>query len=312
MKGVMLNHLDYWVEFGIFVIVLLAFDLLVFNKKSHEVKLKEALLWSAFWIGLGLAFGGVIYYIDGHELMLQYYASYFVEKSLSMDNLFVFLMIFTYFKVPPEHQHRTLFWGIIGALVMRFVFIFLGVTLITKFSWMFYIFGAALIYSAVKMITEKDKEIHPENNPIVKYARKIMPISADFDGGKFITKIDGKKFATPLFLVLLMIESSDLIFAIDSIPAVLAISKDTFVVYTSNIMAILGLRALYFAISSIMKYFKFLNYGLAFILAFVGVKMLVADFVHIPILLSLGVIALSLIVSICASLLIKDKPEATI
>lgn len=306
-----MHDFDHWLEFGIFVVILLALDLLVFNKKAHEVKIKEALGWSAFWIALGLGFGGVVYYWYGHELAMQYYAAYFVEKSLSMDNLFVFLMIFNYFKVPQIYQHRVLFWGIIGALILRFVFIFLGVALINQFEWVLYIFGAILIWSAYKMVKDQDHEIHPENNSVIKLFKKIMPISHEYDGGNFFTIKNAKKYATPLFIALLMIETSDVIFAVDSIPAIFGISQDVFVIYTSNIMAILGLRALYFAISAIMKYFRYLNYGLAIILGFVGIKMMLAtaDIVHIPVLLSLGVIGATMLVSMILSIAIKD-PKA--
>ncbi len=308
-----MHDFEHWLEFGIFVVILLALDLLVFNKKAHEVKIKEALGWSAFWIALGLGFGGVVYYWYGHELTMQYYAAYFVEKSLSMDNLFVFLMIFNYFKVPQIYQHRVLFWGIIGALILRFVFIFLGVALINQFEWVLYIFGVILIWSAYKMLNDQDQEIHPENNSVIKLFKKVMPITTEYDGGNFFTIKNAKKFATPLFVALLMIETSDVIFAVDSIPAIFGISQDIFVIYTSNIMAILGLRALYFAISAVMKYFRYLNYGLAIILGFVGIKMMLAtaDIYHIPVLVSLGVIGATMAISILLSVLIKDpKAEA--
>ncbi len=302
-----MESIYYWIGFGIFVLILLALDLLVFNKKAHEVKLKEALAWSAVWIALALLFGVFVHIMLGPELALQYYAAYVMEKSLSMDNIFVFMMIFTYFRIPPEYQHRVLFWGIIGALVMRLLFIFLGITLINQFHWVLYVFGIILIYSAVKMIKDKDKEIHPESNPVIKLFRKIMPVTTELDDGKFFTRKNSTLMATPFFIVLLVIESSDIMFAVDSIPAVIAISKDTFVVYTSNIMAILGLRALYFAISYVMRYFRYLNYGLAVILSFVGLKMLLSDMVHIPIGASLAFIAVTLAVSIVASVVIKNN-----
>lgn len=308
-----MHDFEHWLEFGIFVVILLALDLLVFNKKAHEVKIKEALGWSAFWIALGIGFGGVVYYWYGHELTMQYYAAYFVEKSLSMDNLFVFLMIFNYFKVPQIYQHRVLFWGIIGALVLRFVFIFLGVALINQFEWVLYIFGVILIWSAYKMVKDQDHEIHPENNSVIKLFKRIMPVTTEYDGGNFFTVKNAKKYATPLFVALIMIETSDVIFAVDSIPAIFGISQDIFVIYTSNIMAILGLRALYFAISAIMKYFRYLNYGLAIILGFVGIKMMIAtaDIYHIPVLVSLGVIGATMAISILLSVMIKDpKAEA--
>jgi len=302
-----MGEFAYWLEFSILVIVLLALDLLVFNKKDHEIKVKEAMLWSAFWILLGLGFGVFVYYIKGTESSLQYFSAYFIEKSLSVDNLFVFLMIFTYFKVPGKYQHRALFWGIIGALVMRFAFIFAGVKLIEAFDWILYIFGLLLIYSGYKIIKEKDKELHPEKNPVIKSFKKIMPVTNNFIGGKFFTRIDKKLFATPLFIVLLVIETSDIMFAIDSIPAVLAISQDMFIVYTSNIMAILGLRALYFAMAVVMKYFKYLNYGLSIILVFVGIKMMLQHFYHIHVEYSLLFVALTLTVTIIISVISTKK-----
>lgn len=302
-------HLDYWAEFLVFVIIMLALDLFVFNKKSHEVKIKEALLWSGFWIILALLFGLVVHYQYGKEAMMQYYAAYIMEKSLSLDNLFVFVLVFSYFKVPPIYHHRILFWGIIGALLMRFVFIFLGVTLIQQFTWIFYIFGAILIYSAYKMIKEQDKEIHPEKNILIRLFKKFMPVTTDFGNGKFFVKIDHRRHATILFIVLLFIETTDVIFAVDSIPAVLAISQDPYIAYTSNIMAILGLRALFFAIAGIIKYFRYLNYGLSVILAYVGMKMLLFHYVHVPVELSLSIVGGILLISILLSLLIKPKEE---
>ncbi len=302
-----MGEFTYWIEFSILVVFLLALDLLVFNKKEHEIKIKEALLWSAFWIFLGLAFGVFVYYIKGTESALEYFSAYFIEKSLSVDNLFVFLMIFTYFKVPGKYQHRTLFWGIIGALVMRFIFIFAGVKLIEAFDWILYIFGLMLIYSGYKIVKEKDKELHPEKNPIIKAFKKIMPVTSNFVEGSFFTRIDKRLFATPLFIVLLVIESSDIMFAIDSIPAVLAISQDMFIIYTSNIMAILGLRALYFALAVVMKYFKYLNYGLSIILVFVGIKMMLQHFYHIPVELSLLFVGLTLAVTMIISVIATKK-----
>ena len=300
-----MGDFSYWVEFSVLVVVLLALDLLVFNKKEHEVKIKEALLWSAFWIFLGLAFGVFVYYIKGQESALQYFSAYFIEKSLSVDNLFVFLMIFTYFKVPGKFQHRTLFWGIVGAVAMRFLFIFAGIKLIEAFDWVLYLFGVLLIYSGYKIIKEKDKELHPEKNPIIKAFKKIMPVTDNFVEGKFFTRIDHRLFATPLFVVLLVIESSDIMFAVDSIPAVLAISQDMFIVYTSNIMAILGLRALYFAMAVVMRYFKYLNYGLSIILVFVGLKMILQHFYPISVEFSfifVGLIlALTMIISVIST-----------
>ena len=305
-------HFDYWIEFMVFVFILLSLDLLVFNKKNHEVKLKEALLWSAFWIALALGFGLVINFQLGKESMMQYYAAYIMEKSLSLDNLFVFVLVFSYFKVPPQYHHRILFWGIIGALLMRFLFIFLGVALIQEFTWIFYIFGAILIYSAYKMIKEQDKEIHPEKNVLIRVFRKFMPVTTDFGNGKFFVKIDQKRHATVLFLVLIFIETTDVIFAVDSIPAVLAITQNSYIAYTSNIMAILGLRALFFAIAGVIKYFRYLNYGLSLILAYVGIKMLLFHYIHIPVEVSLLIVAGILAISIIFSVLVKPKDKLSV
>jgi tellurite resistance protein TerC len=246
-------------------------------------------------------------YEKGYEKAMEFLAAYLVEKSLSMDNLFVFLMIFTYFGVSPLYQHKVLFWGIIGALIMRAIFIFAGVALIQKFNWIIYVFGAFLIYTGIKLATEKEKEIHPEKNPILKLFRRMMPVTSEFHEGKFFIKRDGRSWATPLFVVLIVIETTDVIFAVDSIPAVLAISHDPFIVYSSNVMAILGLRALYFALAGLMYLFRFLNYGLAIILSFVGVKMLITNFYKMPIGLALGFIGAILAVSIILSVLIPKK-----
>lgn len=299
----------WWVAFGIMIFILLALDIAVFNRKSHEIKLKEAVLWSAFWITLALLFNVVVYAFYGHESALQFLTAYLVEKSLSMDNLFVFLMIFSFFKVPHKYQHKVLFWGIIGALVMRLFFIYAGITLINKFHWIIYIFGAMLIYSGIKMLKDKETEILPEKNRVLKLFRKFMPTTSKYHDGHFFVRLDGILHATPLFVVMIVIETSDLIFAVDSIPAVLAISNDTFIVYTSNIMAILGLRALFFALAGVMNIFEYLHYGLSAILIFVGVKMVVADIYKISIFASLGIIFSILCLSIIASVIDSRKKE---
>ncbi|HPS59437.1 MAG TPA: TerC family protein [Spirochaetota bacterium] len=299
----------WWVAFGIMIFILLGLDIAVFNRKSHEIKLKEAVLWSAFWITLALLFNIVVYAFYGHESALQYLTAYLVEKSLSMDNLFVFLMIFSFFKVPHKYQHKVLFWGIIGALVMRLFFIYAGITLINKFHWIIYIFGVMLIYSGIKMVRDKEAEIHPEKNRVLKLFRKFMPTTSQYHGGRFFVRLEGVLHATPLFVVMIVIETSDLIFAVDSIPAVLAISNDTFIVYTSNIMAILGLRALFFALAGVMNIFEFLHYGLSAILVFVGVKMVIADIYKINIFVSLAVIFSILCISIIASV-VHDRKKA--
>ena len=302
-----MNQEIWWVGFGIGIIILLALDLGFFNRKTHEVKIKEALLWSAFWISLSLAFNVFVYFEYGHVAGLQFLAAYFIEKSLSIDNLFVFVMIFTYFQVPVTYQHKVLFWGIVGALVMRLLFIIAGIALINKFHWVIYIFGAMLLYSGYKMFKEKDKTIDFEKNRIIRYIRKVLPVTDTFVKSSFFVIRNGKLFATPLFITLLIIELSDVIFAIDSIPAVLAISRDTFIIYSSNIMAILGLRSLYFALSSIIKAFNYLHYGLAVILVFVGLKMLISDIFKIDVIYSLAFIILVITVSIFWSLRKQDK-----
>lgn len=292
-----------WILFNVFVLLMLMLDLGVFNRKDHTIRVREALMFSAFWIFLALVFNVVVYYIHGRQAAIEYLTGYLIEKSLSMDNLFVFLMIFSYFKVKPQYQHKVLFWGILGALVLRAIFIFAGVALIVKFHWMIYLFGLLLIYSGYKMAVEKDKEVNPEKNPVVKWFRKLMPVSLNYDNGRFFTRIDGKRFATPLFIVLLVVETSDIMFAIDSIPAILAITHDPFIVYSSNVFAILGLRALFFALAGVMNMFHFLHYGLSVILVFVGVKMMIAQIYKIPTGIALGVLATILTVSIVASIL---------
>jgi tellurite resistance protein TerC len=288
---------------------MLILDLGVFHRKAHVVKIREALLWSAIWIALALIFNLGIYFWRGEEAALEFLTGYLIEKSLSVDNIFVFVMVFSYFRVPALYQHKVLFWGILGALIMRAIFIFAGISLIQHFHWVIYIFGSLLILTGVKMAVQKDKEIHPEKNPVLKLFRKFMPVIHRYEGDKFFVKQNNRLFATPLFIVLLVVETTDLIFAVDSIPAILAVTLDSFIVYTSNVFAILGLRALYFALAGIMNLFRYLNYGLSAILIFVGAKMLVADFYKLPIGIALGVVAGILIISIVASLLWPRKEE---
>jgi len=303
----MSNQIFLWVGFIIFVFLMLALDLGVFNKKAHDIKIKEALMWSCVWITLALLFNLGIYHWGGHELALQYLTGYLLEKSLSVDNLFVFLLIFKYFAVPTIYQHRVLLYGILFALILRALFIFTGVTLISKFHWIIYIFGGALVVSGIKMASEKNKDIHLEKNKILKLFRKCMPVTDSYVDGNFFVIKEGKRFATPLFLALLAIETSDIIFAIDSIPAILSISLDTFIIFTSNVFAILGLRALYFALAGVMKIFHYLHYGLSAILVFVGIKMLITDIYKISIGVALGVLAVILVVSIIMSLVWTEK-----
>lgn len=293
----------FWVLFNLFVLVMLALDLGVFHRQAHEVKFKEAIGWSVVWIALALVFNVVVYLWRGSEAALQFLTGYLIEKSLSVDNIFVFLMLFTYFSVPGRFQHKILFWGILGALIMRAVFIAAGVTLIEKFHWTIYVFGAFLILTGIKMARSKDKEMHPERNPVLRLFRRFVAVTDDFVRDKFFVRQNGRTLATPLFVVLLLIETTDLIFAVDSIPAILAITQDPFIVYTSNVFAILGLRALYFALAGVMKLFHFLHYGLSVVLIFVGVKMMLADVCKIPIVVSLGFIIGVLTVAIVVSML---------
>ena len=303
------NDIWFWVGFNAFVLVMLALDLGVFHRKAHAVKIKEALLLSAFWISLALIFNVVVYFWKGPDKALEFLTGYLIEESLSVDNLFVFLMIFSYFNVPARYQHTVLFWGILGAIIMRAIFIFAGVALINKFHWIIYIFGIFLIFTGIRLALQKEREIHPEKNPVLRLFRLFMPVTKDYVEGKFFVKEAGKYFATPLFIVLLVVETTDVMFALDSIPAILAITSDPFIVYTSNVFAILGLRAIYFALAGIMQLFRYLSYGLALILVFVGVKMLISGFVHIPVEIALGVVVGVLLISVLASIIKKPKAE---
>jgi tellurite resistance protein TerC len=300
-RELMSNQIWIWIAFSIFVLAMLALDLGVFHRKAHEVKIKEALAWSAVWIALALLFNLGIYFWRGEVAALEFLTGYLLEKSLSVDNVFVFLLIFSYFRVPALWQHKVLFWGILGALIMRAVFIAAGITLIQHFHWVIYVFGAFLIFTGIKMALQKDKEIHPEKNPVIKIFRRLMPVTKDYEESKFFVRKAGRLHATPLFVALLVVETTDVIFAVDSIPAILAITHDPFIVFTSNVFAILGLRALYFALAAVMQLFHHLHYGLSAILVFVGLKMLLADIYKIPIEIALGVVAGILLLSVIAS-----------
>jgi tellurite resistance protein TerC len=305
----MTGNLLMWIGFSAFVLIMLFLDLFVFHKKTHEVKIKEAIIWSVIWISLALIFNYGVYLWLGQEKAIEFLTAYVIEKSLSVDNLFVFIMIFSFFHVKAEYQHKILFWGILGALIMRIIFIVVGIELIHNFHWIIYVFGAFLIYTGIKIPLEKDKKIEPDKNPLVRLFKKFMPVTNEMHGDKFFVKINAKTFSTPLFITLLIIEFSDLIFAVDSIPAVLAISDDLFIVYTSNVFAILGLRALYFALAGIVKYFRYLKYSLAAILVFVGTKMCISGFYKFPVLWSLLIILGLLIFSIIASISIPIKKD---
>jgi tellurite resistance protein TerC len=302
------NDVLLWIVFNVFVFAVLAIDLWVFNRKAHEVKIKEALGWSAVWISLALVFNAGIWIFMGSEKALSFLSGYLIEKSLSVDNLFVFLVVFSCFGIKPAHQHKILFWGILGALLLRGIFIMAGITLIHAFGWLMYVFGAVLIFTAFKLAFKKEgDEPHPEKSPVVKIFRRIFPVTDGCEDGRFFVRKNGTIFATMMFVTLLVVETTDILFAVDSIPAVMAITTDPFIVYTSNVFAILGLRALYFALAGIMGAFRYLNYGLSVIIGFVGIKMLAADFYHIPSLAALGVIASVLTASILASVFIPVK-----
>jgi len=292
-----------WIAFSLFVLAMLALDLGVFHRRSHTICLKEALTWSGVWIALALLFNAVVWHWRGNDKGLEFLTGYLVELSLSVDNLFVFLLIFAYFKVPARYQHKVLFWGVLGALLLRAVFIAAGVTLIQDFHWIIYIFGALLVVSGLRTAFEMDKEVHPEKNPVVELFRRFMPVTAKYHAGRFFVKSDKRWLATPLFVVLLMLETTDLVFAIDSVPAVLGITTDPFIVYTSNVFAILGLRSMFFALAGAMKLFAYLHCGLAAVLVFVGAKMVLAGFYKIPTLASLLVIVGLLAGAVMASLL---------
>jgi tellurite resistance protein TerC len=301
-----------WIGFNIFVLGMLALDLGIFHRKAHTVSIKEAGLWSAVWILLALIFNAGIFIFWGRAPGLEFLTGYLIEKSLSVDNLFVFLMIFHYFATPAEYQHRVLFWGILGALVMRAIFIGVGATLLENFHWMIYVFGGFLIVTGIKMLLQGDHKIDPAKNPAVRLMRRLMPITTEYQGQRFLIRKNGKSWATPLLLVLVVVETTDVIFAVDSIPAIFAITRDPFIVYTSNVFAILGLRALYFLLAGVLEMFRYLKIGLSLVLCFVGAKMVIVDIYEIPILSSLAVVASILGLSVLASLLAQRPAPARI
>jgi tellurite resistance protein TerC len=302
MESIASTHL--WVIFSVFVLGMLALDLGVFSRKPHEVKFKEALLWSIVWVTLSLIFNAWIYHEFGSEKALEFLTGYLIEKALSVDNIFVFVVLFASFAVPKIYQHRVLFWGVIGALLMRAIFIGLGAALISRFHWIMYVFGAILIYTGIKLMRQgDDHDPHPEKNPIYKLGRRVMPAVPEYHGKSFTIMKDGRRYATPLLLVLIAIEATDVVFAVDSIPAIFAITTDPFIVYTSNIFAILGLRAMYFLLAGVIDKFHYLNVGLALVLMFVGIKMVIVEWYKVPITASLLVIAGLLGASIAASMI---------
>ena len=309
----------FWILFNVFVLAMLALDLGVFHRNRHVVAFREAIGWTFVWITLAGAFAVLIYFF-GHiltgnpgrpnsELTLEFLTGYLIEESLSVDNLFVFLVIFRYFAVPRKYQHQILFWGVVGALVMRGIFILVGIKLLNRFSWLIYVFGAILIYSGIKLLGQEEKEIEPEKNIVLRIFRKFFRLTDNYEDGKFFVVRQGIRYATPLAVVLVMIETTDLLFATDSIPAVLAITREPFIVYTSNVFAIMGLRSLYFALAGMIEVFHLLHYGLSLILIFIGVKMLVSHYVKLPIGIALGAVAGVLLISIVLSLIFPKKAK---
>ena len=306
----MTHSLYLWIGFSAFIILMIIIDLVIFSRNPHKISIKESLTWTGIWIALACAFGaGLYWFLDG-KTATDYFTGYLIEKSLSMDNIFVFILIFNYFSVPPKYQHEVLFWGIFGALVFRFAFIFAGAALLEQFHWVVYIFGAFLVYTAYKLAVETEKEVHPENNPIVQWTKKYFSVSDEYHEDHFFIRHKEKLMATPLFIVLVMIETTDIVFALDSVPAILAITTDEFVVFSSNAFAILGLRALYFALDGVMDKFRHLHYGLAAILGFVGIKFLISHWVEIPTYITLIFIVLAFAISIGASLREPQDDEA--
>jgi tellurite resistance protein TerC len=297
------NEILLFIVFNLFILLMLALDLGVFHRKAHTVTIKEAAVWSVVWIVLALLFNAGVFIVAGHTTGLEFFAGYLIERALSFDNIFVFLIVLSYFGVPANLQHRVLFWGIMGALITRSLFIAAGAALISRFEWVLYFFGAILVYSGIKMMLEKGTEVHPERNVFIRYARKLLPLTSSYETGTFTVRKGGKLFFTPLIVVLLAVETTDVIFAVDSIPAVFGVTRDPFIAYSSNIFAILGLRATYFLLAGVMDTFYYLSHGLSLVLLFIGVKMLLGEFLHIPIGISLAVVAGILVIAVVASLL---------
>jgi tellurite resistance protein TerC len=296
------NQLLFWVLFNLFVLAMLAVDLWVFHRPGRTVKFREAVYWSLAWILLAIAFAGLVYFWHGRETAVEFTTGYIIELSLSVDNLFIFLLIFRYFQVPSDYQHKVLFWGIVGALVMRGVFIVVGIGLIRQFHWIIFLFGAFLVYSGIRLLGQRETGVDPEKNPLVRLFRRLIPVTQDYEGDKFLVRRP-RLYATPLLVVLVVVEVTDLLFATDSIPAVLAITLKPFVVYTSNVFAILGLRSLYFVLAGMMDVFHYLHYGLAVVLVFIGGKMLVSDYFEIPTVWALGAVGGVLLISMVASVI---------
>jgi tellurite resistance protein TerC len=299
----------FWIGFNIFILGLLALDLGVFHRKAHEVSLKEAAGWSVAWIALAMVFNTVVYFWLGKQAALEFLTGYLIEKSLSVDNIFVFVLVFSYFAVPKMVQHRVLFWGVIGALLMRGVLIGAGAFLITRFHWIIYVFGAFLVFTGIKMAFQDQHAVEPEKNPVIRLIRRLMPVTENYEGSSLFVRREGRWWATPLFVVLAVVETTDLIFAVDSIPAIFAVTRNAFLVYTSNVFAILGLRSLYFLLADIIQRFHLLQLGLAIVLVFVGAKMLLAEWYKIPIGVSLGVVGGVIALAVVGSLLFPKAAE---
>jgi tellurite resistance protein TerC len=291
------------VYFNIFIVAMLLLDLGIIQRRAHFPSMKEALGWTFVWISFAVMFGIFIWWEMGSQAALEYFTGYIVEQSLSVDNVFVFIVIFSYFAVPKHVHHTVLFWGVLSAIVFRAIFIVLGAALVAQFQWILYLLGAFLVFTAIKLAVQGETEVHPERNPFITFARRFMPVTPDYEGSRFFVRKKGRNFMTPLFLVLLMIETTDIAFATDSIPAIFAITRDTFIIYTSNIFAVLGLRSLYFVVAGFMKQFHYLKYGLSVVLGFIGIKMLIEHWLHIPIMYSIFVIFGVIAISVLASLL---------
>jgi tellurite resistance protein TerC len=302
-----------WVGFSVFILTMLSLDLGLFNRKAHTIKYREAWIWSGVWVTVAMLFAALVFHYQGKQRGLEFVTGYLIELSLSVDNLFVFLLIFSYFKVPAKFQHRVLFWGVMGALVMRLTMIFIGAALIQRFHWIIYIFGAFLVYTGIKMFRQEEIDIQPEHNPLVRFVTRFLPMSKSYEEEKFFTVKNGKRTGTLLLLVLIVVEVTDLVFAVDSIPAIFAITRNTFIVYTSNVFAILGLRSMYFLLAGVVEKFRYLRYGLAIVLTFIGIKMLVtAVGLHIPIWFSLVFVATVLLGSVAVSLLFPSTGDSRI
>jgi tellurite resistance protein TerC len=302
-----------WIGFSVFILFMLSLDLGLFNRRAHDIKYREAAIWSAVWIALASVFAAIVFYYQGSSRGLEFVTGYLIELSLSVDNLFVFLLIFSYFKVPSKYQHRVLFWGVLGALVMRLTMIFVGATLINRFHWIIYIFGAFLVYTGIKMFRQQDNDFQPEDNALVRFLTRVMPMTRSYDEKHFFTKVNGRRMGTLLLLVLVIVEVADLVFAVDSIPAIFAITTNAFIVYTSNVFAILGLRSMYFLLAGVVEKFHYLKIGLAIVLTFIGAKMLiVAVHINIPIWISLVFVAIVLLSSVVASLVWAKHADTNI